>query len=83
MLRYERRLRRLVRRNGEVRANYIDDRVMAMLVAEPPVNITSHDEMDATEIMESMYLADEERRQEEAPTILLINPPIPTEGAPG
>ena len=41
---------------------------MAMLVAEPPVNITSHDEMDATEIMESMYLADEERRQEEAPT---------------
>ena len=56
---------------------------MAMLVAEPPVNITSHDEMDATEIMESMYLADEERRQEEAPTILLINPPIPTEGASG
>ena len=76
----KRRLRRLVRRNGEVRANEIDDRVMAMLPAEPPVNIADHEEMDARELLDSMYLADEERLQEEASTILFTPPPAIAEG---
>ena len=58
--RRRRRLQRLVRRNGGDPTNPTDSLVLAMLAAEPPIVIVSHD-VDAAAILEAMYLQDEER----------------------
>ena len=76
--RRKRRLRRLVRRNGGGSTNGTDDLVLAMLAAEPPVDLAGQYEMDASEILETMYLADEERQREEALTSWPIPPPAAT-----
>ena len=52
---------------------------MTMLANEPLVDLTGHDEMDASEVLEAMYLADEERRQEE----VLIGWPVQHQAAAG